>query len=513
MVLADVALLDGSQSAAPLGEAAGQSSMTTVQWAQLRRLYSRSRPFMNGYLIPFLRLSWLGRAAQVCRSWRRMCYDPAVVARCVAQGGVDDAERGLFWLCQVGMAPTEALGVLSVLAHSPPAGRDALFQSIHDNTPRSSASSESGRSPGAGGQRRASNPTSPVKAQDEGSPCCSPTTPVMSPPRSASRPASGPNSPTNPREGFVPCYETAAADKLDKHAGKFARQNVERVPGLYEALFASAQATSAADMAGGRGAMSQCVTDIEKDISRTANFENRTALRGVLYGLSAFLPEGIGYVQGQNLVARFLLIIMREDQEDTFWAWVGMMHQFDLLGLYTPGMPRLRLRFFQLNRLVLWHLPRLHAHFASCDVAADLYATPWFITLLADGSMLPEQQTRVIWDRIFMQCGAPAEQWSCIYGVLLELLRRAEPMLLGLARFDDLIQMLTHLPIKDLLFPGEGAVALLERAASAFEASVPLPCQLLMIEDEWHDVERAEQDLAALALRKRARFFSRVASG
>jgi hypothetical protein len=30
---------------------------------------------------------------------------------------------------------------------------------------------------------------------------------------------------------------------------------------------------------------------------------------------------------------------------------VGMMHKFDMLGLFTPGMPRLRLRFFQVKHI------------------------------------------------------------------------------------------------------------------------------------------------------------------
>jgi hypothetical protein len=43
--------------------------------------------------------------------------------------------------------------------------------------------------------------------------------------------------------------------------------------------------------------------------------------------------------------------------------------------------------------------------------------------------------------------------------------------------------------------PGETAVALLERASSAFETSVPLPCQLLMLEDEWHDTQDASAEV------------------
>ena len=43
------------------------------------------------------------------------------------------------------------------------------------------------------------------------------------------------------------------------------------------------------------------------------------------------------------------VVALREREEDAFWACVGMMRAFDLLGLYAPGMPRRRLRFFQVR--------------------------------------------------------------------------------------------------------------------------------------------------------------------
>jgi Rab-GTPase-TBC domain len=46
---------------------------------------------------------------------------------------------------------------------------------------------------------------------------------------------------------------------------------------------------------------------------------SRAALRGVLRCLTAFLPADVGYVQGQNLIARFILRVTDENEEDTFW--------------------------------------------------------------------------------------------------------------------------------------------------------------------------------------------------
>ncbi len=92
--------------------------------------------------------------------------------------------------------------------------------------------------------------------------------------------------------------------------------------------------------------------------------------------------------QGQNFICRLLLKVTKECEEDSFWACVGMMHHFGLLGIICPGMPALRLKFFQMNHLIMWHLPKLFQHFHENEVEAELYATSWFITLLSDGALL-----------------------------------------------------------------------------------------------------------------------------
>lgn len=54
-------------------------------------------------------------------------------------------------------------------------------------------------------------------------------------------------------------------------------------------------------------------------------------------------------------------------------------------------------RFFQLNRLLMWHLPELFEHFESCGVHTNLFATSWFVTLLSDGGMLPDREVWSEW--------------------------------------------------------------------------------------------------------------------
>ncbi|CAM9884497.1 unnamed protein product [Pylaiella littoralis] len=256
----------------------------------------------------------------------------------------------------------------------------------------------------------------------------------------------------------------------------------ERVPGLYAALLVSADAMDANDMTGVRGPKQSCFVDIEKDLQRTLGMTDVAPLRNVLRCTSTFVPD-VGYVQGMNFVCRSLLQVYPKEEE-AFWVFVGMLQRFGMRKLYCPGMPLLRLRFFQLNRLLMWHLPDLHEHFEACGVQTNLFATSWFVTLLSDGGMLPDMEVKVVWDCIFLHSSSPASQWSPVFLFLLEMLRRASTALKGESRFSELIQRLVNMPFRDLC-QGSGANSTIREARRRFETSSPMPVQLLLLHDQW----------------------------
>lgn len=43
----------------------------------------------------------------------------------------------------------------------------------------------------------------------------------------------------------------------------------------------------------------------------------------------------------------------------------------------------------------MWHLPDLYEHFEACGVQTNLFATSWFVTLLSDGGMLPDDEVEL----------------------------------------------------------------------------------------------------------------------
>ena len=76
----------------------------------------------------------------------------------------------------------------------------------------------------------------------------------------------------------------------------------------------------------------------------------------------AFYNQEIEYCQGMNFVAGLLyLIFMKEDI--AFKAMQEIIDKFDMGQLFNDDLPKLKLFFYQFDRLVSIHLPALHSHF------------------------------------------------------------------------------------------------------------------------------------------------------
>ena len=94
------------------------------------------------------------------------------------------------------------------------------------------------------------------------------------------------------------------------------------------------------------------------------------------------------------LVGIFLLLGMRE--EEAFWAFVALVKNCGLSGLFTGELPLLNTLLYQLDRLVELRLPRLFSHFKAENVSPLLFASEWFSTLFCYGFALPTSLR--VWD-------------------------------------------------------------------------------------------------------------------
>lgn len=91
-------------------------------------------------------------------------------------------------------------------------------------------------------------------------------------------------------------------------------------------------------------------------------------------------------------------------EEDVFWllgAIIGQQTPSSLVmrNLWQAGVPQLKLRIFQFDRLLRAKLPKVHAHFAAISLAPDVLVSQWFLTLFAYS--LPHDTLVRCWDIVF----------------------------------------------------------------------------------------------------------------
>lgn len=78
-------------------------------------------------------------------------------------------------------------------------------------------------------------------------------------------------------------------------------------------------------------------------------------------------------------------MMLYQDEETTFLALAALMNKFQLAELFDPQLPKLKLFFYQLDRLISNSVdPELHAHFKDEGVSSGYFASAWFITLFTN---------------------------------------------------------------------------------------------------------------------------------
>lgn len=172
--------------------------------------------------------------------------------------------------------------------------------------------------------------------------------------------------------------------------------------------------------------------EIMRDLNRT--FPNHVLFsqrqgpgqRCLFHVLRAFSARDarVGYVQGMGFVAAVLLMYMSE--EEAFWTLAALVEgaaHAPLEGLYTPGMPLLRLCLAQFSALLRQELPRLGAHMAGEGVEASMYCTHWFNTVFSYS--LPFEHLLRVWDVFLL------EGMKTVFRVGLALLASAQDELMG----------------------------------------------------------------------------------
>ena len=163
--------------------------------------------------------------------------------------------------------------------------------------------------------------------------------------------------------------------------------------------------------------------DVQRSFTKMKSVD-RTVLTNILKTYAYFNPK-IEYCQGMNFVAGFLYIFFR-NEEKAFKALQEIIEVNNMEELFLPERPRLKLFFYQLDRLTSIHMPQLHAHFKDELVNSSYYSSPWFITIFTNSLQSMQDESRLnekileLWD-FFLVSG-----WKAIFTMSLYILKQNE---------------------------------------------------------------------------------------
>eukprot|EP00741_Cyanophora_paradoxa_P019550 tig00021127_g18872.t1 len=207
----------------------------------------------------------------------------------------------------------------------------------------------------------------------------------------------------------------------------------------------------------------------EHDFFQAKDDEGQQRLSRIMRAYATYDPE-VGYCQGTNFIAAFLLLYMNE--EEAFWSFVQIMHVSGWRGLYLDGMPLL-VELLRLLARGLAHLaPAPSRHLDAMSVYPDMYATQWLVTLFS--SSFPKEWTARVWDRFFLR--GPLY----ILRLCIALHQASAARILASRSFEKCLEVVKSIP------QDAGA---LERALEEADAH-PIPPQLIK---QWRAAEAPAQ--------------------
>jgi ecotropic viral integration site 5 protein len=100
--------------------------------------------------------------------------------------------------------------------------------------------------------------------------------------------------------------------------------------------------------------------DVKRSFTNTEGIEPSN-LANIL-NTYAVVDPALDYCQGMNFIAGFLYL-MFQDEAISFQVMRQIIKRFNISLLFNSETPRLKLMFYQLDRLISILVPDVHAHF------------------------------------------------------------------------------------------------------------------------------------------------------
>ena len=126
-------------------------------------------------------------------------------------------------------------------------------------------------------------------------------------------------------------------------------------------------------------------------------------LSSLLRAYAHFNPL-VGYCQGMNYVLG-TLFLLHSSESASFQCMAGLVNKYQMSPLFYTQLPKLKLFFYQLDRLIGINLPTLHKVFTEEMISSSHFSSSWFITLFA--SLLQKKRGLLLslWDQFLVVAG------------------------------------------------------------------------------------------------------------
>ena len=204
---------------------------------------------------------------------------------------------------------------------------------------------------------------------------------------------------------------------------------------------------------------------ISRDVPRTfpskAYFGGSEALGqlhlyDVLHSFAQYAPD-IGYCQGMNFVAGFLLFHVRRDaknddatwpcefsaEETAFWLLVGLMRapKYGMDGLYSEGLPRLFTSAYQIRRCVERVAPEIVKKLDALQVNTMTFLPRWLFSIFTTSIKdIESPEMILIWNTMFL------DGWYAVVRIGVALIVGSKSSIMKFDSHDDCASFL----VKDL---------------------------------------------------------------
>jgi len=128
----------------------------------------------------------------------------------------------------------------------------------------------------------------------------------------------------------------------------------------------------------------QIKVDIDRTFTTNIYFKNKDnlqKLQRLLHAIACHKPK-VGYIQGMNFLAGFLLLI-HDDEKISFEIFNKLLEdpKYGLDGLYTDSFPKLYLATYQIIKLCKKYIPEVYRHFQKFNVKPQHWLSSWLLTL------------------------------------------------------------------------------------------------------------------------------------